>query len=568
MWATRIGCKGSFIYSDYWDIRQDSAGEAVFGLSLLDDTRGTFAKFNGPQARTFVRHRNKLYMLQADGKFLEVLPGGLVLRKDLKRAPEMKSPWASGILGGSLQKTPLVGAGQFPVPRVARPFVASFGDELHAFLNYEITSSTLETQTGFPVAKGNQDGNAFARGIAWFTSHDGINWADRTSHLGAVGTMASGIITPSGNQVQETAWLQTIAPYRFSSFQTVPFPSGYGSRAGHPDSNSKFGGSEASQQTGATAPIVRGSYEESVLEPSGYRQATGRRTETVALGHRFGDQTGLDLDRLPFWSSGAFIDPANTPFDQLKIKLNKGAVSGYMYPTLVDYPSGFDYVDPAVVDGATKPGVANLLAAASGGVWAPWGQGARGWDFTGVGWRHVAGFVESRSDNENDYRLRLAFSRNPAGSTDNASKQTETHFWELDRASGWHQINYAHWGGAIHTYQPVDLDAPEVIIPSGSLDDPNPVVNPTEGHLRVRFNLVDWGFWDQVNMKFEYSLNDGFTWADATVSGSLGPLGTNNKQADPSGLFGEEHEIFWLYPKDIGTDFSALTRIRMRAEAT
>lgn len=564
VWATRIGHKGSFIYSDYWDNRQDQVGDSTHGLALLDPDRGTQALFGGPQARVFAKHRGKLYMLQADGKVLEVLPGGLVLKKNLKTdgALEMKSPWASGIEGGSLQATPLSAAGQFPIPRVARPFLVSFNNQLHAFLNYEILSSTLEQQTGYPVAKGGEDGGLTARGLCWFTSHDGVNWHDRTSMLGQVPTMASGIITPSGNKVQVPTWEATTSPYRFSAFQNTNYPSGYGARTGVPDANSKFG-FEASQQTGDRAPELRGSYEATVLEPSGYRQATGRATETLS---RFADLPGRDLERLPIWTSGNLIDAPGTAHNALQVKLGKGSVSGFMYPTLVDYPSGFDYVDPSVLDGTTKPSVTDLLPAASGGFWAPWGQGARGWDYTGVGWRHTTGFVDESDSESNNHRLMLCFSRNPFGSVDNGSNQTASHFWTLDKASGWHQRNYVHWGGAMIGYSAVDLHDPEVIIPSGSFDDPNPFVDVLNNRVRIHFDVVDFGFWDSVNMKLEYTTDEGQNWHSCTVSGSLGPLGTSSKEADPSGIFGQRHTVYWLYPQDVGSQDFPLTRIRMRAE--
>jgi hypothetical protein len=162
----------------------------------------------------------------------------------------------------------------------------------------------------------------------------------------------------------------------------------------------------------------------------------------------------------------------------------------------------------------------------------------------------------------------LCFSRNPFGSTDNANKQTASHFWALDTASGWHQRNYVHWGGAMIGYHAVDLHDPEVIIPSGSLDDPNPFVDTVNDRVRINFDVVDFGFWDQVNMKLEYTTDEGQNWNSCTVSGSLGPLGTSSKEVDPSGLFGERHTVYWLYKQDIGSQDFPLTRIRMRAEVS
>lgn len=548
VWCTRIGMKGSFIYSDFFDVQQDQLGNATFGLANLSVALGTEAKFNGPQARVFAKHRGALYMLQADGKLLLVQPGGLILRKDFKTgSPEMKSPWASGIAGGANQITPVPAVGKSPTPAVARPFLVSFNDQLHAFLNYEVTSSVLEQQTGSPVAKG-AEGTSNARGLLWLTSHDGFNWADRTSMLAP---LSSGIITPSGNNELLASWESTIAPYRYSAFQNVSYPSGYGGRLSIPGERN---------HVGEFAPIERGDDSISIRKPSGYRQATG----DIIEASRFSDKS----DRLPIWHSGLMVDVPGTPVESLKIRFGQGVISGFMYPTLVDYPSGFAYLVPGQLDGISKP--TNLLPEASGGEWGPFGQGARGWDYTGVGWRHTAGHIDEDDEQSNNHRLRLCFSDNPFDSTTNVTKQTASHFWELDKASGWHQRNYVHWGGAFIGYKPVELYDPEVTIPSGSFDDPNPFIDFGKKHVRVNFNVIDFGFWDQVSMKLEYTTDEGQNWHACSVSGSLGPLSTGTKQTDPSGIGADsasQHTVFWRWQDDLGpTTFYPLTRLRMRPE--
>jgi len=547
VWCSRIGLKGAFIYSDFFEVEQDQLGNSTFGLANLSTFLGTEAKFNGPQARVFAKHRGELFMLQADGKLLLVKPGGLILRKDFKNAsPEIKSPYASGIVGGAMQKTPLVGAGSYPQPVVARPFLISFNDQLHAFLNYEITSTVLQQQTGLPVAKG-AEGTANARGILWLTSHDGLNWADRTNSLEP---LSSGIITPSGNNQLLSSWESEIAPYRHSAFQNVSFPSGYGPRASFGETNG----------FGATAPIDRGDDSISIIKPSGYRQATG---DPIELS-RFDDTS----DRLPIWNSGLMADEPGTPVELLNITFGQGTISGYIYPTIVDYPSGYAFIESSQLDGVTKP--TNRLPEASGGVWGPYAQGARGWDYTGVGWRHTTGYVDESDEQSNNHRLRLCFSNNPFNTTANIANQTPSHFWELDKASGWHQRNYVHWGGACIGYQPVELYDPEVVIPSGSFDDPNPFVDFERKHVRVNFQVIDFGFWDKVKMKLEYTTDEGENWNACSISGSLGPLSTGTKQTDPSGVGADpasEHTVFWRWQDDLGpTRFYPLTRLRMRAE--
>ena len=547
VWCSRIGLKGTFIYADFFDVKQDQLGNAEFGLANLSTLIGEESKFNGPQARVFAKHKGELFMLQADGKLLLVKPGGLILRKDFKNAsPEMKSTYASGIVGGAMQKTPLAATNNYPQPAVARPFMISFNDQLHTFLNYEITSSILEQQTGLPIAKGTE-GTINARGLCWFTSHDTINWSDRTDKLAP---LSSGIITPSGNNELLASWESTIAPYRFSAFQNVPYTSGYGPRVSFGETNG----------FGEVAPIDRGDDDLSIRKPSGYRQATG---DLIELS-RFDDKS----DRLPIWNSGLFIDEPGTPVESLKVRFGQGIISGFMYPTVVDYPSGFAFIVPAQIDGTTKP--TNLLPEASGGVWGPFGQGARGWDYTGVGWRHTTGYIDEGDEQSNNHRLRLCFSDNPQATSVNVAKQSASHFWELDKASGWHQRNYVHWGGACIGYKPVELYDPEVIIPSGSFDDPNPFVDRERKHIRVNFQVIDFGFWDKVKMKLEYTIDEGTNWNACSVSGSLGPLSTGTKQTDPSGTGADpdsEHTVYWRWQDDLGpTTFYPLTRLRMRAE--
>ena len=555
VWANRLGMKGSFIYSAYFHNRQDEwGGDNTFGLANVDVTRGSQAEFNDPQMRVFAKHKGALFMLQNDGKIFTVDPHAITKIADLRTLSD--SPFGSGILGGSLQKTPLSSAGTFPQPRAFRPFMISFNNQLHAFLTYRMTNSVFQTRTGTPVAKSSFSSSA--EGIAWFTSHDGVNWHDRTHNLG--NASQSGIITPSGNKVQSAIWNNSTAPFIHSAYQHVNYPSGYGPRSGVAQ--------EVNPITGNKAPIYRGTDKVSVLKPSGYRQATGEPKETSSRHENDVDSGKAhmsgDCDRLPIWSSGSMIDAPGTRFNQLKIKLDKGTVSGFLYPTIVNYPSGYDYINPNQLDGVTVP--RNLLPKASGGVWGPYGQGAKGWDFTGVRGRHVAGYINESDEKTNNHELMLCFSDNPPNST--TQSPVASHFFALNKSSGWRQVNYVHWGGAFcGGYQPVDLYDPEVIIPSGSIDDPNPHIDIDRGWLRIKFRVLDWGFWDLVKMKFHYTTDDGINWHDGTIaSGLLSPLSTSTKQTDPSGLIGGSHEIWWNYRKDIGSQYSPLTRIRLRAE--
>jgi len=143
--AKRIGTKGSFIYMDFFDNRQDEfGGESTFGLSNVDTTRGTQGLHGGPVTRKFTKHHvngePKLFMLQGDGKVFEVEHAGIRKLVDLTELPA--SPFGSGIVGGFMQETPLFAAGQFGAPQAFRPYMVSFNNQLNAFLNYKISSST------------------------------------------------------------------------------------------------------------------------------------------------------------------------------------------------------------------------------------------------------------------------------------------------------------------------------------------------------------------------------------------------------------------------------------------
>ncbi len=558
--AKRIGTKGSFIYMDFWDDRQaEFGGDTTFGLGGTDIDRGTQSLYGGPVPRKFAKHHvdgePKLFMLQGDGQVFEVDHASIKKTADLTKL--RNSPFGSGILGGAMQITPLVGQGLFGAPQAFRPYMVSFNNQLNAFLNYSTDNATFQTRTGTPVGKSVDGFNA--QGVCWFTSFDGVNWTDKTEFLANAST--SGIITPSGNTVQRATWDAITAPYIHSSFQNVPYPSGYGGRSSIPDERN---------HVGEAAPIDRGDDSLSVLKPSGYRQATGEPKETssrheddVASGKA---HMGGDTDRLPIWTSGNLQDAPGTAFDQLQIKLDKGTISGYMFPTIVNYPSGFAFVDPADLDLTSTP--TNLLPESNGGVWGPFGQGTIGWDFTGVRRRHITGYIDEADEQTNNHELRLCFSDNPPADTIVDSDQVASHFFALNKASGWRQINYAHWGGAFcGGYQAVDLHDPEVIIPSGSLDDPNPLVDPQNGRTRVKFKVLDFGFWDTVQCKFQYSIDEGLNWSDATVSGSL-EVGTGTKQVDPSGIGvgRSDSEIFWLHEQDLGRGVFQMPRIRMRAE--
>ncbi|MHA2319948.1 MAG: hypothetical protein ACXAC6_19600 [Candidatus Hodarchaeales archaeon] len=552
IWVTRPGTKGSFIVNEYWDNRQDEfGGDSALGLNDVDINRNISSKGSNEGMRSFVIHKDKLYVLVNTGKLFQVRPQGLISISDIK---QVGTHFASGIVGGSYDITPLVAAGGFPAPQAFRPFCASFDNKIHAFLNYELTSTQLRNATGEGIAKASDSSNN-GKGVCWFVSEDdGFTWTDLTSSL-----PTSGILTPSGNIVNFGNWLQITSPYKFSGrFGPAVYPSSYG-----PQNVNEL------NHLGQIAPGPKGDD----VFPSGFRQATGRPIEA-----------GGKEDRIPYWASGMLEDAAGTPFNSLSPALDKAVISGFMGPTLINYPSGFAYVETPGLSGVLNEGTFNPLNTTTfeftigtppplgSGVWRAVAQGSKGWDFTGVRNRHIAGYVDYDTEPSNP-KLRLYFSDNTPGSVGGAldSAQSATSFYDLNRSFQWIQKNYVHIAGQMAGYIPTDLYDPEIIIPSGSAADVNPKIDPFNKTAKIKFHILDWGKWSQCNVKLSYSIDGGQNWNDATVSGQVSSLSTGTPVTDPSGLgfdTNQFHEIHWLYGDDIRTgEFLPNVRLRMRAES-
>ncbi len=492
-----FGSKGSIIHHDYGlDNKIDDFGGALSKGGIENYTSRASPGTLGVHMRSLAVHNNRVWMLQNDGKVFEIRPGGLLQRANLST---IGTPWGSGIDGGKLQETALSAEGNLDSPLHLRPFLASFNEQLHAFVNFQTTH-----QIGKPTDTATGKGH----GVAWFTSHDGTNWHDRSEML-----PSSGIQTPSGNTVDLPTWLTEINPYRFSALQGVSFPSGYG------DNPPETGGVESN--------------------PSGFLQ----------LGH------------LPFWTSGNLQDPVKTSFDSLNIPLSQGALSGYPFPTLVSYPSGYGFVHPSGFDQF------GFLPQESGGVWKPIGIGTSGYDYTGTFNYHIGGHIDN--DDPADKKLRLYFSRNFPGGISANDFQVPTLFYDLTENSGFIQRNESPFCGQLNGYEAIDLHDPEILIPSGDVREPNPKVDTKNKTARIKFQTIDWGYWDKVDVRVEYSL-DNQTWATASTSGQIKNLDTGTKETDPSGVGidpNSEHTIYWLYDKDLSkNEFFPNISIRMRAE--
>lgn len=141
---------------------------------------------------------NKLYLLQPDGRFLQVVNGEVIQIVNIKSQLQLTSNYASGVYGGVLRS-----CGHYEeedgsdsiwlgINTTYKCYGVKLGNTFHAFLNYQ-----LENGRG---------------GVMWATSTDMLNFTDQTSQL-----PASGIIAPSGFTQGE--YLTKISPYQFSGYE-------------------------------------------------------------------------------------------------------------------------------------------------------------------------------------------------------------------------------------------------------------------------------------------------------------------------------------------------------------
>ncbi len=389
--------------------------------------------------------------------------------KQIKDLAALGTPWSSGIYGGYTQEASQT---SWPGSTGFRCFMVSFNKQLHAFLNFRTT---------WDVAKGT-DGAAGGRGIFWATSHDGVKWSDRSNKL-----PGSGIHPTSGTL---PIWLGTINPYKFSG------------RTGYNRSQYTV------WQASASGKVLKFA----ACRPSGFRQ------------HKM----------IPWVStSGTMIDGEYTAFGSLHCPLNRGAISGYLFPTWIQYP------------------LYHIL----GGQFRPYSHGPSGYDYTGCHNWHISGHTD-----EVNKKLRLMFSEDFHG----AGVWGATLFYDLSESSGWNRVNYLAKSNQLNGLVPIDLYDPEVLIPSGDLYNPNPRINEISKQLTLDYYLYDWPHWSLVTTRMEYSIDDGQSWHYA---GGQRSLSTGSKATDPSGVNGVKHTWTWNYADYLNhnTDYNRI-QLRVRAQ--
>lgn len=453
--ALTVGGKATYIYNDFSndDNCNNVAETATYTSRVSQDV-------NGAKSRCFAVHNNTLYMLQNDGKVFEVYPHGI---KQIANLSLLETPWSSGVIGGYCPDQPGTGQdwpGCTPTNGF-RCYLASFNNQLHAFLNFASSYRHISGGTG--------------RGIFWATSFNATNWTDQSPNL-----PSSGIHSPSGITLND--WKTLINPYLFSGKNNAQYPADY-----------------VDQSIGT------------LCQPSGFRQ------------------TGI----LPWWSSGVLLDADNTAYNALQIPLEYGALSGYLFPTLVQYPA--DWTEPS-------------------------GVGPSGYDYVGCYNYHIAGHVDKDAK-----RLRLFFTRD--------YDDGGTLFYDLTTSSGWIQRNWIPESKQLNGFMPIDLYDPEVIIPSGDLYNPNPYIDEYNKKVYVKYYLYDWGYWDAVDLKVDYSTDNGQNWFQASTvtvvgkSTGIKAKSTGSKQTDPSGVLGAPYTLCWDYSQDLSKHvYYPDIQIRIRAE--
>lgn len=362
-----------------------------------------------------------------------------------------------------------------------RCFITSYNGQLHAFLNFTST---------FNVAKGTR-GTGTGRGVFWGTSFDGVNWTDQSVNLAT-----SGIHSPSGGGVtagvgktQVTNWLTFTRPYRFSGFtgkSVIPIPN------------------------------ASGAY------PEGYG-AQGIGAPNIPSGIKPAQPSGFIQRDLPLWTSGNLLTTNNKPFNQMTVPLEFGPISGYLYPTDVIYPADFSFQHP--VSGG-------ILPKDQGGVFQPSGIGASGFDYTGCENYHISGYVDEQKN-----ILEMSF-------TNDFAQDGGTLFFELNKASGWIQRNHLIHSKQTNGYIPIMLYDPEITIPSGNLNNPNPTIDEANKTVTLEYRLYDWPFWDTIDVVSEYSLDYGQNWL---TIGRQKNLSTGSLNTDPSGVKGVKQTLVWNY---------------------
>lgn len=507
------GSRGSMIYFD--SASRELIESQTEAVTYTDRATASFA--GGGVSRSLALHNidgreTKLVMLSNDGKIYNVRPGGITQIADLTN---LATPWSSGVFGGSQGNSTSSWAGSKSAYRCK---LLSFNKQLHAFINFRSSFRNVNVSDASISSAG--------KGIMWATSHDGVNWSDRSDML-----PSSGIHSASGGGAIEAGmWKVMTSPYIFSAF-TGPGTTSFGPSGSYPEV----------YELGEGSGIGSNSFGPGIqpAQPSGFSQPG----PLPYLTNLSGVLLGVDQATL--------LDDVHASFESLQIPLRRAATSGYLFPTLIAYPEAFIYKDANTNLATNKSNPHAILV--------PSGTGVTGYDYTGCKNYHVAGHVD-----EQQQVMRLIFTEDYEG-TASPVKAGGTLYYELNATSGWTLKNELPETNQLNGFVPCLLYDPEIIIPSGGVLNPNPNIDHVNKIVTVNYTLHDWPFYNKFKVKGEYTL-DGRTWA--TIQEDT-EVTSGSAASDPSGVTGQQNTFVWNYESDLGKNaFHSSVQIRLKATRT
>ena len=438
------GNRGSMIF---YDAKQTEYYYGTIYKTLKDvedyETRGSTGTYGGGTGKCFAKHNNNLYMLSNDGTVYQIYPGKAVEVADLTALGTFSS---SGVFGGSIPYNASTWTGN---KGAFRPFLTSFNNQLHAFLNFRTDYKALNVAGKTYSTDG--------KGIFWATSFDGRNWSDFSYLL-----PSSGIVSASGKGLAATNWKVQTSPYWFSAMSG---PNNIGASGGYDLRYLNGIGSSSS-----TVPA----------QPSGFTQ-----TEYIQF-----------LSLVP---SGDLVFDEHTKYSSLPYPLSWGVTNRFIYPTETRYPPEWSYYNPITSGWEESKTDNNVLK--------PTGTPVSGYDYTGCHNYHISGATD-----EEEGVLRLLFTEDYQGESNTAGRHGSTSYYTLNKSSGWILRNFASKLNQVQGFVPCGMYDPQIFIPSGEYRNTNPRIDLLDKKVYLDYYVYDWPYWNPVDIIAEYSIDNGETW--------------------------------------------------------